>query len=100
MPAAIHTILAEQTVSITELRKNPAQYFQEEPIAVLSNNAPKGYMVSTALFEKMVDALERQQQEVKASFRPSASRLQTIAEQGEQLLQQADEQALSEFTEI
>ena len=31
-------ILSEHTVSITELRKNPAQYFIDEPVAVLSNN--------------------------------------------------------------
>ncbi len=53
-------ILAEQTVSITELRKNPAQYFIDEPVVVLSKNKPVGYMLSAKLFETIVDMLENQ----------------------------------------
>lgn len=53
-------ILAEQTVSITELRKNPAQYFIDEPVVVLSKNKPVGYMLSAKLFETIVDMLEKQ----------------------------------------
>jgi Antitoxin of toxin-antitoxin stability system len=52
-------ILAERTVSITELRKNPAQYFTDEPVVVLSKNKPVGYMVNDKLFEAMVDQLEK-----------------------------------------
>lgn len=53
-------ILAEQTVSISELRKNPAQYFIDEPVVVLSKNKPVGYMLSAKLFETIVDMLENQ----------------------------------------
>ena len=34
----MHRILAEKSVNITELRKNPAKYFIDQPVAVLSNN--------------------------------------------------------------
>jgi Phd_YefM. len=53
-------ILAEQTVSVTELRKNPAQYFIDEPVVVLSKNKPVGYMISAKLFENIVDMLGKQ----------------------------------------
>lgn len=53
-------ILAEQTVSITELRKNPAQYFIDEPVVVLSKNKPVGYMLSAKLYETIVGMLEKQ----------------------------------------
>lgn len=53
-------ILAEQTVSVTELRKNPAQYFIDEPVVVLSKNKPVGYMLSAKLFESIVDMLGKQ----------------------------------------
>ena len=32
----MHRILAEKSVNITELRKNPAKYFIDQPVAVLS----------------------------------------------------------------
>lgn len=35
-----HAILAEQSVSITELRKNPAQYFTDQPVAVCPTTGP------------------------------------------------------------
>ena len=31
----MHRILAEKSVNITELRKNPAKYFIDQPVAVL-----------------------------------------------------------------
>ncbi|MDD2343054.1 MAG: antitoxin of toxin-antitoxin stability system [Tolumonas sp.] len=52
--------MAEQTVSITELRKNPAQYFIDEPVVVLSKNKPVGYMLSAKLYETIVGMLEKQ----------------------------------------
>lgn len=94
-------IFAEQTVSITELRKNPAQYFADEPVAVLSNNKPAGYMVSTAVFEMLVKAMEQQQRTAgfKAGFRPTAARLDAIAARGNELLQDATDADLGEFSE-
>lgn len=39
-------ILAEKSVNITELRKNPAKYFIDQPVAVLSNNLPRRILLS------------------------------------------------------
>lgn len=47
---ASHTILAEKAVSVSEARKNLSQYFTDEPVAVLSNNKPAGYMLSAELY--------------------------------------------------
>lgn len=33
-----HKILADETISVSELRKNPGQYFTDHAIAVLSSN--------------------------------------------------------------
>ena len=97
----MHRILAEHTVSMTELRKNPAQYFTDEPIAVLSNNKPAGYMLSASLFEAMIGLLEKQQanQQFTAKFRPTAEQLKAIALHGQALIEQATDEDLSEFNE-
>ncbi len=50
----MHRILAEKSVNITELRKNPAKYFIDQPVAVLSNNRPAGYLLSASAFEALV----------------------------------------------
>ncbi|WP_343554102.1 type I toxin-antitoxin system antitoxin YafN [Pantoea sp.] len=94
-------ILAEKTINITELRKNPAKFFIDEPVAVLSNNRPAGYMLSAHLFEELIDLLEQKQgnNHTPARFRPSASRLNEIVENGQALLQSASDKDLNEFTE-
>ncbi|MCP8687737.1 type I toxin-antitoxin system antitoxin YafN [Marinobacterium sedimentorum] len=94
------TILTEKTVSITEMRKNPTQYFTDEPVAVLAHNRPAGYMVSTQLFETFVKALEREQaiKGFQANFRPSAARLDGIARTGNELIQAATDEDLGDFT--
>ncbi|WP_316675447.1 type I toxin-antitoxin system antitoxin YafN [uncultured Tolumonas sp.] len=76
-------ILAEHTVSITELRKNPAQYFTDEPVVVLSKNKPVGYMVNDKLFEAMVDQLKKLHTSdlVAAHLRPAVEQLRVIAQQ-------------------
>jgi antitoxin YafN len=94
-------ILAEQTVSITELRKNPTRYFINEPVAVLSNNKPAGYMLSADLFNTLVSLLE-QNESTKATvgqFRPTAQRLKAIAEKGNDLLKTATDEQLGDFKE-
>lgn len=53
----MHRILAEKSVNITELRKNPAKYFIDQPVAVLSNNRPAGYLLSASAFEALMDML-------------------------------------------
>lgn len=95
------TILAEKTVSVTEMRKNPTQYFTTEPVAVLAHNRPAGYMVSTELFETFVKALESQQgaKGFQANFRPSAARLDEIARNGNELIRTATDEDLGDFTE-
>lgn len=94
-------ILAEKSINITELRKNPAKYFIDEPVAVLSNNRPAGYMVSAKVFEELIDLLEEKQGRVHAvaRFRPTAERLNDIADSGQKLLQNASDKDLTEFTE-
>ena len=47
-------IYAEQAVLITELRKNPSQFFKEEPVAVLSNNKTTGYIFNAELYEQIL----------------------------------------------
>ncbi|MCA6953148.1 MULTISPECIES: type I toxin-antitoxin system antitoxin YafN [Pectobacterium] len=94
-------ILAEKSINITELRKNPAKYFIDEPVAVLSNNRPAGYMVSAKVFEALIDLLEDKQGRVHtaARFRPTAERLSDIADSGAALLKNASDKDLNEFTE-
>lgn len=94
-------ILAEKSINITELRKNPARYFIDEPVAVLSNNRPAGYMVSARLFEELIDLLEEKQgrSHSAARFRPTAERLRTIAEDGQRVLQNLNDKDLTEFKE-
>ncbi|PVZ87404.1 antitoxin of toxin-antitoxin stability system [Serratia sp. S1B] len=94
-------ILAEKSINITELRKNPAKYFIDEPVAVLSNNRPAGYMVSAKVFEALMDLLEEKQGRVHtvARFRPTAEHLSDIADSGKKLLQNASGKDLTEFTE-
>lgn len=94
-------ILAEKSINITELRKNPAKYFIDEPVAVLSNNRPAGYMVSAKVFEELIDLLEEKQGRLHttARFRPTAERLRTIAKDGQRLLHDLDDKDLTEFKE-
>ncbi len=92
-----HHIYAEQTVSITELRKNPAQFFRDEPVAVLSNNKPAGYMLSAELYERLIHLLEENANVTDATFRPSRARMEAIAKHGEALLLSATNEDLGTF---
>jgi antitoxin YafN len=94
---AVQSILAEKTVSVTELRKKPCDYFIDEPVAVLSNNKTAGYMVSAKLYEQMVDLIESQSK--TSRFRPSHARLTQIAEHGSEVLLAASDDELGDFAE-
>lgn len=79
-----YAILAEESVSITELRKNPGSYFGDKPVAVLSNNKPAGYMVSQELFQEMLRLVEQAEirRTVTGRLELSASKLREIGRQG------------------
>lgn len=94
---AVQSILAEKTVSVTELRKKPCDYFMDEPVAVLSNNKTAGYMVSAELYEQMVELIESKSK--TSRFRPSHARLTQIAEHGSASLLAASEGELGDFAE-
>lgn len=49
------------SVSISDLKKNPSSVFsdaEDYPIAVLKRNKTTGYVVSKAMFEKLVEFVE------------------------------------------
>ena len=53
----METILADQTVSMSEFKKNPAAVLrqaQSKPVAVLSHNKAAFYMVEPRLFEVLM----------------------------------------------
>ena len=55
------TIFAQQTVSMTDLRRNPAKVIEESKlsaVAVLNHNKPAAYLISAANYEDMLDQLE------------------------------------------
>ncbi|HCB2770574.1 TPA: type I toxin-antitoxin system antitoxin YafN [Escherichia coli] len=97
----MHRILAEKSVNSTELRKNPAKYFIDQPVAVLSNNRPAGYLLSASAFEALMDMLAEQEEKklVKARFRPSAARLEEITRRAEQYLNDMTDDDFNDFKE-
>ncbi len=96
-----HKILAEEMVSVSELRKNPSLYFTDYPVAVMSHNQTAGYTVGAELFEKMIMLIEQNQKDTTTSgqFRPSAARLKQITKASEQFLQNASDDELGQFSE-
>lgn len=96
-----HKILAEEMVSVSELRKNPSQYFTNAPVAVMSHNQTAGYVVGAELFERMMMIIEQSQQvkAISGQFRPSAARLKQITEESARLIQQASDEELGDFSE-
>lgn len=56
-----HTILAETTASVSELKKNPMGTVAAGdgfPVAILNRNEPAFYCVPSKAFEAMMDRLE------------------------------------------
>lgn len=57
----MENLLSRLAVSITDLRKRPAEIIQEsvgETVAILNHNKPAAYLVSPAMYEKLMDLLE------------------------------------------
>jgi len=57
----MHTILAESTTSISELKKNPMAVIEQGdgfPVAVLNRNQPAFYCVPAQAYELLMDKLE------------------------------------------
>lgn len=55
------TIFARNTVSMTDLRRNPSEVIEvanTSPVAVLNHNKPAAYLISAAAYEDMLDQLE------------------------------------------
>lgn len=96
-----HKILAEEMVSVSELRKNPSQYFTNSPVAVMSHNKTAGYIIGAELFEKMMMIIEQSQRDktIIGQFRPSAARLKQITEESERFLQRVSDEELGHFSE-
>ncbi len=95
------TILADETVSISELRKKPQEYFTDHAIAVLSNNRTAGYVIGAEAYETLLMILRQSQQleTFEGRFRPTAERLREITEKGAKLLENATEEQLGSFSE-
>lgn len=54
-------VLADFSVSISELKKNPSALLAKasgSPIAVLNHNKPAAYLVSAETYEALLDAIE------------------------------------------
>jgi len=106
--SATQRMYAEQSVSITDLKTNPNSVFSDAgkgAIAVLSHNKPKGYILSEHQFVGMITTIEKLmkgesiQKNVLAKFRPTKARLDQIAELGAELLLNASEEKLGQFSE-
>lgn len=55
------TIFARNTVSMTDLRRNPAEVIEvanQSPVAVLNHNKPAAYIISATTYEKMLEQIE------------------------------------------
>lgn len=94
-----NTIYAEKAVSSSEARKHFKDCLSGEPVVVLSNNEPAGYMMSAAFFEGLIKAIEGKNADAVSSFRPMSARLEVIARLNAQALAELDERTLGEFQE-
>ena len=57
----MHTIYAEKTVSVTELKRNFSNILTQaegDPVAVLNHNRPEAYLLAAAHYEQLLDRLE------------------------------------------
>lgn len=98
---ATHKILAEETVPVSELRKNPSEYFTDRPIAVMNHNRATGYTLGVELFEQMMAIIEHSEEgkTIRGQFRPTAERLKEIAAASAAFHKNATEEQLGSFSE-
>lgn len=57
----MQTIMADLTVSVTELKRNFASILaqaEDSPVAVLNHNRPEAYLISAAHYERLLAYLE------------------------------------------
>jgi antitoxin YafN len=86
-------------VSSSEARKHFKDGLSGDPVVVLSNNEPVGYMMSASFFEGLIKALEDKKAGSVSSFRPMTARLEIITHLNAQALTELDENTLGEFQE-
>lgn len=57
----MQTIMADLTVSVTELKRNFASILaqaEDSPVAVLNHNRPEAYLISAAHYQRLLAYLE------------------------------------------
>ena len=57
----MNAVLANCSVSITELKKNPSALIEQaegEPIAIYNHNKPIAYLISAAAYEELLERIE------------------------------------------
>ncbi len=57
----MHQVLADYSVSISELKKNPSALLAQasgSPIAILNHNKPAAYLIPAETYESLMDMLD------------------------------------------
>ena len=57
----MESVLANCSVSISELKKNPSALIEQsdgEPIAILNHNRPTAYLIPAETYEMLLDKIE------------------------------------------
>ena len=70
----METVLTQQAVSVTELKRNFAGVLSSaggEPIAILNHNKPEAYLLPAAHYELLLQLLEDAEDRVKVQERAS-----------------------------
>lgn len=60
----MHVLMSDRSVSVTELKKSPAAVLRQaegRAVAILNHNRPEAYLVPAALYQRMVEMLEDQE---------------------------------------
>ncbi|MDK9709118.1 MAG: type II toxin-antitoxin system prevent-host-death family antitoxin [Desulforhopalus sp.] len=60
----MESVLANCSVSISELKKNPSALIEQsggEPIAILNHNRPTAYLIPAATYEALLEKIENYQ---------------------------------------